>query len=157
MLFIFMGPSCSGKSSAAEELKKLTDVQIYSGKDYLRMDKNENNAWKLFEEILKEGCNNKDLHSKSIIYVISEKKDIVKLKFINDAITINFTADAEIIKSRFAKRMNGVLPKPVESMIDKQLLEWKDITAKLHVDTSKDSPSDIAKKIYDLGLIDNNV
>jgi len=53
--------------------------------------------------------------------------------------------------------MNGVLPKPVESMIDKQLLEWKDITAKLHVDTSKDSPSDIAKKIYDLGLIDNNV
>ncbi len=99
MLFIFMGPSCSGKSSAAEELKKLTDVQIYSGKDYLRMDKNENNAWQLFEEILKEGCNNKDLHSKSIIYVISEKKDIVKFKFINDAITINFTADAEIIKS----------------------------------------------------------
>ncbi len=157
MLFIFMGPSCSGKSSTAEELKKLTDAQIYSGKDYLRMDKNENNAWKLFEEILKEGCNNKDLHSKSIIYIISEKKDIVKLKFIKDAITINFTADAEIIKSRFAKRMNGVLPKSVESMIDKQLLEWKDITAKLHVDTSKDSPSDIVKKIYDLGLMDNNV
>jgi len=69
-----MGPSCSGKSSTAEELKKLTDAQIYSGKDYLRMDKNENNAWKLFEERLKEGCNNKDLNSKSIIYVISEKR-----------------------------------------------------------------------------------
>jgi len=154
MLYIFMGPSCSGKSSTASELKKITDVQIYSGKDYLRMDKNENKAWKLFEEKLKEACNNKDLNSKSIIYVITEKKDILKLKFIDEAITINFTADAEIIKSRFAKRMNGVLPKPVENMIDKQLLEWKDTTAKLYVDTSKDRASDIAKKVYDLVLMD---
>jgi len=53
--------------------------------------------------------------------------------------------------------MNGVLPKPVENMIDKQLLEWRDITAKLHVDTSKENPRDIAKKIYELGLMDIDV
>jgi len=154
MLYVFMGPSCSGKSSAAKELKKLTDVQIYTGKDYLRMDKNENSAWGIFEEKLKEASGNKDLDSQSIVYIISEKKDILKLKFIDEAITINFTADAEIIKSRFAKRMNGVLPKPVENMIDKQLFEWKDTTAKLYVDTSKDRASDIAKKVYDLVLME---
>ncbi len=153
MLYVFMGPSCSGKSSTAKELKKLIDVQIYTGKDYLRMDKNENNAWETFEEKLKEACNNKDLNSKSIIYVVSEKKDIVKLKFIDEAITINFTADAEIIKSRFAKRMNGILPKPIENMIEKQLIEWKDTIAKLHVDTSADNANDIAKKVYDMASI----
>jgi adenylate kinase family enzyme len=157
MLYIFMGPSCSGKSSTAAELKKLTDVQIYSGKDYLRMDKNENNAWETFEEKLKEACNNKDLNSKSIIYVVSEKKDIVKLKFIDEAITINFTADAEIIKSRFAKRMNGILPKPIENMIEKQLIEWKDTIAKLHVDTSADNANDIAKKVYDMASIGKSI
>jgi len=54
-------------------------------------------------------------------YVISDKKDIAKIKFIDDAITVNFIADAEIINSRFAQRMNGNLPKPVEIMIEKQL------------------------------------
>ncbi|WP_291561207.1 MULTISPECIES: hypothetical protein [unclassified Clostridium] len=44
MLFIFMGASCTGKSSAADELKELMDVQVYTGKDYLRMAKNENEA-----------------------------------------------------------------------------------------------------------------
>lgn len=154
MLYVFMGPSCSGKSSAAKELKKFTDVQIYTGKDYLRMDKNENSAWGIFEEKLKEASSNKDLDSQSIVYIISEKKDISKLKLIDNAITINFTADAEIIKSRFAQRMNGVLPKPVENMIEKQLTEWKDINAKLHVDTSNNNAKDIAQKVYELALMD---
>ena len=153
MLYVFMGPSCSGKSSTAKELKKLTDVQIYTGKDYLRMAKNESRAWEIFEEKLKEASSNKDLNSQSIVYIISEKKDISKLKLI-DAITINFTAGAEIIKSRFAQRMNGVLPKPVEDMIEKQLTEWKDINAKLHVDTSNNNAKDIAQKVYDLALME---
>lgn len=152
MLYVFMGPSCSGKSSTAKELKKLTDVQIYTGKDYLRMTKDESSAWGIFEEKLKEASSSKDLNSQSIVYIISEKKDISKLKLI-DAITINFTADAEIIKSRFAQRMNGVLPKPVENMIEKQLTEWKDINAKLHVDTSNNNAKDIAQKVYDLALM----
>jgi adenylate kinase family enzyme len=152
MLYVFMGPSCSGKSSTAKELKKLIDVQIYTGKDYLRMAKNESSAWGIFEEKLKEASSNKDLNSQSIVYIISEKKEISKLKLI-DAITINFTADAEIIKSRFAQRMNGVLPKPIENMIEKQLTEWKDINAKLHVDTSNNNAKDIAKKVYDLALM----
>lgn len=70
MLYVFMGPSCSGKSSTAKELKKLTDVQIYAGKDYLRMAKNESSAWGIFEEKLKEASSNKDLNSQSIVYII---------------------------------------------------------------------------------------
>lgn len=152
MLYIFMGPSCSGKSSTAKELKKLIDVQIYSGKDYLRMAKNENDSWKIFERKLKESCDDRELNSQSIVYVISDKKDISKIKFIDDAITVNFIADAEIIKSRFAQRMNGNLPKPIEIMIEKQLSEWKDVTSKLHVDTSTNNAKDIAKKVYDFQI-----
>ena len=35
MLFVFVGPSCSGKSTTAEIAGKRTGAQIYSGKDYL--------------------------------------------------------------------------------------------------------------------------
>lgn len=42
--------------------------------------------------------------------------------------------------------MNGNLPKPVEIMIEKHLSEWKDVTSKLHVDTSANNANDIAKK-----------
>ena len=150
MLYIFMGPSCSGKSSAAEELKKLNNVQIYAGKDYLRMAKNEQEAWKIFSEKLNEASNNKDMNSQSIIYIISEKNDISKLQSFDNAVTIKFTASLEIIKSRFAQRMKGNLPKPVEKMIERQLAEWEDINAKLCIDTSEEEPSELAKKVFDL-------
>ncbi|MGH4125161.1 MAG: hypothetical protein ACREV6_19770 [Clostridium sp.] len=152
MLYIFMGPSCSGKSSAAEELKKLINVQIYTGKDYLRIVKNEYEAWEIFNEKLKEASNNKDLNSQSIVYIISEKNDVSKIQSLENAVTIKFTASLEIIKSRFSKRMKGNIPKPVEKMIERQLMDWKNIDVKLFVDTSVEEPDEVAKKVYDFAL-----
>lgn len=152
MLYIFMGPSCSGKSSVAEELKKLIDIQIYTGKDYLRMARNEHEAWTIFNEEVKKASNNKDLNSQSIVYIVSEKNDVSKIESLDNAVTIKFTASLEIIKSRFAQRMKGTLPKPVEKMIERQLMDWKNINAKLYVDTSAEAPDKVAKKVYDFTL-----
>ena len=152
MLYIFMGPSCSGKSSAAEELKNLMDVEIYAGKDYLRMSKNEQDAWKVFSGKLKEASSNRDLNSPSIIYIISEKSDISKLQGFDNALTIKFTADFETVKSRFANRMKGNLPKPVEKMIERQLMDWENVNAKMCVNSSVEGAKDIAKKVYDATL-----
>jgi len=56
MLYIFMGQSCTGKSTAAERLKELTGAEIFSGKDYLRMAKNEDEAFRLFFDKLSKAA-----------------------------------------------------------------------------------------------------
>lgn len=147
-----MGPSCSGKSSAGEELKKLINVQVYAGKDYLRLSKNENDAWKIFSDKLKTASCNNDLNSESIVYIISEKNDISKIECIHDAVTVKFTADSEIIKDRFVQRMRGNLPKPVEKMLERQLSDWENVNAMLCVDTSTEKADEAAKKIYEFAL-----
>lgn len=149
MLLIFMGQGCTGKSTAADKLKGQMNVEIYSGKDYLRMAKNENDAWKLFYDKLEKAATNKDKSKESIIYVITEIESLNKMSRIEDAYKIKFTAPLEIIKTRFAKRMNGRLPQPVEKMIEKQYMEWKDITGDLDIDTS-DSDMEVLSKYIEI-------
>ena len=143
MLFIFMGQSCTGKSTAADKLKEQMNVEIYSGKDYLRMAKNESEAWKLFYDKLEKAAINKDKSKESIIYVITEIELLNRVKAIEDAYMIKFNAPLEIIKSRFADRMNGRLPQPVEKMIERQYLEWESITGDLNIDTSDNDMEEI--------------
>lgn len=143
MLFIFMGQSCTGKSTAADKLKEQMNVEIYSGKDYLRMAKNESEAWKLFYDKLEKAASNKDKSKESIIYVITEIELLNRVKEIEDAYMIKFNAPLEIIKSRFADRMNGRLPQPVEKMIERQYLEWESITGDLNIDTSDNDMEEI--------------
>ena len=66
---------------------------------------------------MREASSNKDLSCQSIIYVVSEKSILPKLQSINDGITIKFTANLDVVKSRFATRMKGNLPNPVEKML----------------------------------------
>lgn len=69
MLLIFMGPSSTGKSTVAELFKTSNEgLQVYTGKDYLRLAKNEHEAWSLFNNMLIEASNNSELSSDSIIY-----------------------------------------------------------------------------------------
>lgn len=153
MLLIFMGPSCTGKSTAAESLKKDNDIQIYTGKDYLRFAKTENEAWKKFNEKLIEASNSKELSVKSIIYVISVRNIINKLQALDNAIFVKFTANLDTIKLRFSERMNGNLPKPLEKMLEKQLKEWEDISSNLCVDTTNTEPTELIKKIIEITKI----
>jgi len=105
---------------------------------------------------LNETSSSKDLSCQSIIYVISEKNILPKLQSINDKITIKFTADSEIIKSRFAARMKGNLPSLVEKMIERQLTEWENINANLCIDTTSKEPRELAKRIFEFAKGDSH-
>lgn len=113
MLIGLIGESCTGKTTLANQIKELIGADIYSGKDYLRLAKNENDARKLFMRKLESA-----IAGENIIYIISE---IDHLSLLPDgAFKILITADLEIIKERFAARMNGKLPAPVATMLDKK-------------------------------------
>lgn len=148
MLFIFAGPSCTGKSSVAAELEKLIQVEVYSGKDYLRMGKNQQEAWRQFYNKLELASKTKGSVAASLIYIITEPLELEKVAGIKDSVQIKFTADSEVIKERFRERMKGNLSKSVEAMIVRQLDTWKDIDTEFTVNTSLKTPSEIVKEIY---------
>ena len=54
MVIGIFGESCTGKSTIAEKLKELIKVQIYTGKDYLRLEKNEVAAKQAFQKKLRQ-------------------------------------------------------------------------------------------------------
>ena len=110
MVIGIIGESCTGKSTLADKLKSLLGAEVYTGKDYLRLAKNEAIAKKLFQNKLKDA-----ISGPHIIYVISEKD---QLDFLPDgAVRILVKTDIETIKERFKKRMRGNLPAPVEQML----------------------------------------
>ena len=113
MVIAIIGESCTGKSTLAEKIAQSIPCDIYTGKDYLRLAKNENIAKVMFQKKLAAAVN-----GENIIYVISEKELLSLLP--EGALRILVTADLELIKSRFAQRMRGNLPAPVAAMLEKK-------------------------------------
>ncbi len=113
MVIGIFGESCVGKSTVAAELQKSLKAEVYSGKDYLRLGKNETLARERFKDLLLCAVNGDD-----VIYVISEKEQLALLP--EGAFHVLVTAELATIKSRFARRMNGKLPKPVELMLERK-------------------------------------
>ena len=113
MVIGIFGESCTGKSTLAEEIAASFPCEIYTGKDYLRLAKNENIAKVMFQKKLTAA-----ITGENIIYVISEKENLSLLP--EGALRILVTADLDLIKSRFAQRMRGNLPVPVAAMLEKK-------------------------------------
>jgi ABC-type dipeptide/oligopeptide/nickel transport system ATPase component len=113
MVIGIFGESCTGKSTLAEKIAASFPCEIVTGKDWLRLAKNENIAKALFRKKLEAAVN-----GEHIIYVISEKEHLSLLP--EGAVRILVTADLELIKSRFAQRMRGNLPAPVATMLEKK-------------------------------------
>ena len=113
MVIGVFGESCTGKSTLAEKIAASFPCEVFTGKDYLRLAKNENIAKVMFQKKLTAAVN-----GENIIYVISEKEHLPLLP--EGALRILVTADLELIKSRFAHRMRGNLPAPVASMLEKK-------------------------------------
>ena len=109
MLIAIFGESCSGKSTLAQKLSAKYNAHIYTGKDYLRLAKNESIAEKLFRKKLSDAVT-----GENIIYVIAEKAHLTLLP--EGCIRILVTADLDTIKERFAARMRGNLPAPVAAI-----------------------------------------
>lgn len=113
MLLAIIGESCTGKSILADKLCELLNAQQFTGKDYLRLAKNEDISKKLFQEMLSAA-----VEGETLVYVISEKEHLVLLP--DGAIKILMTADLDIILARFAARLHGRLPIPVKQMLERK-------------------------------------
>ena len=113
MLVAIFGESCTGKSTLAGMLKERLGGEIWTGKDYLRLAKDEAGAKKLFTEKLREAVTGGPL-----IYVIAEKEHLSLLP--EGAVRVLVTAELKTIKERFAARMRGNLPPPVAAMLERK-------------------------------------
>jgi len=126
MLIGIFGESCTGKSTLANKIAANLPCEIYTGKDYLRLAKNETIAKAMFQKKLAAAVN-----GESMIYVISEPEHLPLLP--EGAVRILVTADLELIKSRFAQRMHGNLPAPVAAMLEKKHGCFDKVSHDLHV------------------------
>lgn len=140
MVIGIFGESCTGKSTLADKLKENLNAQVYTGKDYLRLEKNEADARRKFQMMLREA-----LDGEHIIYVISEKEHLSLLP--DGCIRILVTADLEDIKTRFAKRMGGNLPAPVASMLERKHGCFDMEPHDIHVISGQTSIDDVCKEI----------
>lgn len=113
MLIAIFGESCTGKSTLAAAIMEQLGADIYTGKDYLRLAKNEAIAARLFRKKLAEA-----VAGENLIYVITEKAHLALLP--EGAVRILVTADLPLILERFAARMQGNLPAPVKTMLEKK-------------------------------------
>ena len=126
MVIGIFGESCTGKSTLAEKIAARFPCEVYTGKDYLRLAKNENIAKVMFQKKLTAAVN-----GENIIYVISEKEHLSLLP--EGALRILVTADLELIKSRFGQRMRGNLPAPVAAMLEKKHGCFDAVSHDIHV------------------------
>lgn len=127
MLIAIIGENCVGKSSLAEFIKQKINATVYSGKDFLRLEKNENMARIKFQKILQDAVNGENL-----IYVITESEHLALLP--EKAKKIVVTASLESIKTRFANRMGGFLPPMVQKMLENRHGCYDNLPCDLKVD-----------------------
>ena len=140
MVIGIFGESCTGKSTLAEKIAASFPCEVFTGKDYLRLAKNENIAKVMFQKRLTAAVN-----GENIIYVISEKEHLSLLP--EGALRILVTADLELIKSRFAQRMRGNLPAPVAAMLEKKHGCFDEEPHDFHVVSGETDPDDAVAQI----------
>lgn len=145
MVIGIFGESCTGKSTLADKLKESINAQVYTGKDYLRLEKNEVAAKQCFQRKLREAIN-----GENIIYVISEKEHLPLLP--EGSIRVLVTADLELIKTRFAQRMHGNLPASVAAMLERKHGSFDMETHDIHVISEHTNVDDVCRKIVAMNI-----
>ncbi len=138
MLIAIIGENCVGKSTLADKINEKLHAKVYSGKDYLRLEKNPSVAMEKFKMMLKEATT-----GENIIYIITEKEHVDLLP--NGAFRIVLTADLDTIKERFKERMRGILPPPVEKMLEAKHGMYDDLECNLKLDATYNVDEVIAK------------
>ena len=138
MLIAIIGENCVGKSTLAGKLNETLKAKVYSGKDYLRLEKNPSVAAETFKKLLKDAVT-----GEHIIYVITEKDHINLLP--EGAFKIVLTAELDVIKERFKGRMRGNLPAPLETMLEANHGMYDDLVCDLKLDENYNTEEVIAK------------
>lgn len=142
MLIALIGESCTGKSTLAAELNKTFHAETFSGKDYLRFAKSEAEAKAAFSARLLACAASSSEHA---VYVISEPEQLSLLP--EKCFRVLVTSSLETIKSRFASRMGGKLPPPVEAMLVKKHGMFDSVSHDLAVCSDETTPSAAAEQI----------
>lgn len=129
MLIAIIGENCVGKSTLANKLNEILNAKIFSGKDYLRLEKNPSAAAETFKAMLKTSVTGDHL-----IYLITEKEHLALLP--QGAFKIVLTGELEAIKERFKARMRGNLPLPVEKMLESRHGMYDNLECDMKLDGS---------------------
>ena len=140
MVIAIFGESCTGKSTLAAKLSSAINAEVFTGKDYLRMAKNESIAKAMFQKKLAAAVD-----GEHVVYVISETEHLTLLP--EGALRILVSADIDLIKSRFAQRMHGSLPAPVAAMLEKKHGCFDSVPHDLHVVSGETDPDAIVTQI----------
>ena len=141
MLIAIFGESCTGKTTLAAGIKTIFAAEIYSGKDYLRLAKNQNDALLLFKKRLNDA-----VQGQNIIYVVTEREHLALIP--DGAVRILVTADLNMIKERFATRMHGNLPAPVATMLEKKHGCFDHEPYNFHVHNGSPGAEEICGKLF---------
>ena len=131
MLIAIIGENCTGKSTLAKKICGKIGGNVYSGKDYLRLEKNPSMAMEAFKATLKASVD-----GDNVLYLITEKEHIQLLP--EGAFRIVLTAEIETIKARFKERMRGNLPMPVEKMLEAKHGMYDSLDCNLKLDGNYD-------------------
>jgi len=140
MVIGIFGESCTGKSTLADKLSALLGAEVYTGKDYLRFAESEAVARKLFQKKLEDA-----LCGPHVIYVISEKEHLSLLP--DGAFRVLVTAELDVIKERFARRMRGNLPAPVAAMLERKHGSFDAEKCDIHVVSGEQEPDAVCAAI----------
>ena len=140
MVISIFGESCTGKSTLAGRIAAVLPCEVYTGKDYLRLAKCESIAKALFQKRLTEA-----VRGGNIIYVISEPEHLELLP--REALRVLVTADLELIKERFARRIGGTLPDRVAAMLERKHGCFDTCPHDLHVISGHSDPEEVIKGI----------
>lgn len=138
MLIAIIGENCVGKSTLAAQLNETLHGKIYTGKDYLRLEKNPAMAESAFKTLLKDAVS-----GENILYLITEKDHLSLLP--QNTFRIVLTAELDTIKARFRERMHGHLPPPVEKMLEAKHGMYDDLPCQMKLSAAYDLGDVIAK------------
>jgi len=141
MVIGIIGESCTGKSTLTDELAKRLEAKVFSGKEYMKLAKSEPEAKKKFVDLLSAN----EASAKFYIYVITEMEHLELLP--PKAFRILVTAELDVIKERFAKRMNGTLPPPVAKMLEQKHGMFDEIKHDVHVKNGGQNTSEYCDMI----------
>ena len=142
MVIGIFGESCTGKSTLAQKIAARIPCEVFTGKDWLRLAKNESIAKAMFQKKLAAAVN-----GEHILYVIAEKEHLPLLP--EGAVRILVTADLETIKNRFAQRMRGNLPAPVATMLEKKHGCFDNEPHDIHVISGETDLEEVCGKILE--------
>ena len=148
MLLLLFGPPCSGKSTVAELLSRRTGASVWTGKDYLRLARSEDEAWQEFMRLAEEAAQNPQFGPGSIIFIATEPPP-KSSGFPTGPNTgrVRLIADLEVLQDRFAPRVNGWISPVITTMLEQLSVRARQEEADLEYDTGREESHRIAEAL----------